>query len=85
MDMCHPRRSNLKPRTVSALILKIDEAGEVQWASKVASTAVGDSFGYGVAATGDGGCAITGHTTVNSAGGIDLLVATVDAEGRLTP
>lgn len=73
------------PSTVSALIMKIDEAGEVLWTSEVSSTSMGDSLGYGVTSTPDGGCAITGHTTVGSAGSLDLLIATVDAEGKPTP
>jgi hypothetical protein len=73
------------PPTVSVLIVKINEAGEVLWTSEVASTSAGDSLGYGVTGTPDGGCAITGHTTVGSAGSLDLLIATVDAEGRPTP
>ena len=48
----------------------------------VVPTTEGKSLGYGVTGTADGGCAITGHTTEGSAGGLDLIFAKVDAEGR---
>lgn len=70
------------PRTESALIVKVDDAGRQLWSASIASTAYGQSFGYGATGTADGGCAITGHTTKGSAGGLDLLFATVDAEDR---
>lgn len=67
------------PSTDAALILKTDEAGEVLWTTTVLPTSRGQTFGYGVTTTADGGCAITGHTTVGSAGGLDLFFAKVDA------
>lgn len=70
------------PPSRSALIVKVDDAGRPLWSTEVLATARGESLGYGVVGTADGGCAITGHTTVGSAGGLDLLFAKTDAEGR---
>ncbi len=71
------------PPTGTALVVKVDDAGQVLWTTGIAATAEGQSLGYGVTGTADGGCAITGHTTKGSAGELDLLFAIVDADGRL--
>jgi len=71
------------PPTDAALIIKVDGAGHVLWTTRVLPTSMGETFGYGVTATADGGCAITGHTTRNSAGGLDLFFARVDNKGKV--
>jgi hypothetical protein len=70
------------PSTNAALILKVDGSGQVLWTARVLPTSVGETFGYGVTATADGGCAITGHTTRDSAGRFDLFFARVDSGGE---
>ena len=39
---------------------------------------MGQSFGYTVNATTDGGCVFTGHTTVRSAGELDVFLVKVE-------
>ena len=41
-----------------------------------------ESFGYTVRATADGGCVFTGHTTVNSAGAMDIFLVGVEGMDR---
>lgn len=65
-----------------ALLVKTDRAGELQWSRDLFTTATGQSFGYTVRATPDGGAVFTGHTTEGSRGGLDLLLVKVDGEGR---
>jgi len=48
----------------------------------VLPTNTGQSLGYTVRATPDGGCVFTGHTTVNGAGNLDLLIVRVGGERR---
>ena len=45
----------------------------------------GQSFGYTVRATADGGCVFTGHTTEDSAGELDLFIVKVGAVGQAVP
>jgi len=67
------------PSTGAAIVVKVDSDGRQLWSTSVLPTTSGQTFGYGVTATADGGCAVTGHTTVGSAGGLDLFFAKVDA------
>ena len=62
----------------AALVVKTDGDGQLQWSREVLPTIIGESFGYGVRATADGGCVFTGHTTVGSAGKRDLLLVKVE-------
>ena len=50
-------------------------------AAGAAAGAAGESFGYTVRATPDGGAILTGHTTEGSAGGADLMLVKVDRLG----
>ncbi len=59
------------------LLVKADSEGRLAWHRDILSTTNGESFGYTVRATRDGGCIFTGHTTVNSAGQIDLFLVKV--------
>jgi len=65
----------------SALLVKTDGEGAVEWSRDLLPTDDGESFGYTVRATPDGGAVLTGHTTVGSAGGPDLLLVKVDRTG----
>ncbi len=58
----------------NALLVKTTPNGHLDWYRDVHPTSSGESFGYTVRATSDGGCVFTGHTTVGSAGGFDLLL-----------
>lgn len=64
----------------AALLVKTDPHGRLEWQRDILSTVRGESFGYTVRATVDGGCVFTGHTTVDAAGSLDLLLAKVAAE-----
>jgi hypothetical protein len=75
--------SNYEERgATAALLVKTDSEGRVDWHEDVLPTSNGHSFGYTVRATLDGGCVFTGHTTVNSAGNLDLLLVKVNGENR---
>ncbi len=58
-----------------------DGKGARQWSRNYGGTE--DDRCWSVAATADGGCAITGHTTRDSAGGLDLFFARVDDKGKV--
>jgi hypothetical protein len=64
-------------RVVGAVVVKTDPEGNLDWYRNIMSTDYGESFGYTVRATSDGGCIFTGHTTVNSAGNRDLMLVKV--------
>lgn len=82
-DMCLTGFSSTgPPRTDAAIVVMVDGDGRRLWSTDVMPTTRGQTFGYGVTATADGGCAITGHTTVGSAGGLDLFFAKVDPVDR---
>ncbi len=61
----------------AALLVKVDSAGMVLWSRRVLPATAGQSFGYTVRATQDGGAVFTGHTTVGSRGGLDMFVIKV--------
>jgi len=65
-------------RANAALLVKTDPEGHLDWYKDVLLTDSGQSLGYTVRATPDGGCVFTGHTTVNSAGSLDLLLVKVE-------
>jgi hypothetical protein len=65
----------------AALLIHTTPDGGLDWVRKFLPTTAGQSFGYTVRATADGGCVFTGHTTVQSAGDLDLFIIKVDADG----
>lgn len=69
---------------VAALLVKADPEGRLEWHRDILRTNRGQSFGYTVRATTDGGCVFTGHTTVDSAGDLDLLLVRVDDDDSST-
>jgi hypothetical protein len=69
-----------KSKATAALLIHTDEDGHVAWSSEFLRTRTGQSFGYTVRATADGGCVFTGHTTEQSAGDLDLFVIKLDAD-----
>lgn len=64
--------------TKVALLVKTDAQGSLEWHRDIMSIKHEESFGYTVRATVDGGCVFTGHTTVNSAGHLDVLLVGVE-------
>lgn len=64
----------------AAILLRVDSGGMLEQKMNILPTRTGQSFGYTVSPTSDGGCVVTGHTTVNSAGNLDLFVSKVPAE-----
>ena len=67
--------------TNAALLVRADPEGRLEWYRDILITDTGRSLGYTVRAMPDGGCVFTGHTTVNSAGDLDLLLVRVE-EGK---
>ncbi len=65
-------------RGVAALLVRTDAAADVQWTRRILET-TGESFGYTVRGTSDGGCIFTGHSTQDSQGGRDLLLVKIGA------
>ena len=61
----------------AALLVRTDRDGRLEWSREILRTTRGQSFGYTVRATPDGGCVFTGHTTVGSTGDLDLLIVKV--------
>ena len=64
----------------AVLLVKVDSEGHLTWYRDVLPTDAGQSFGYTVRATRDGGCVFVGHTTVNAAGNLDLLLVRVKGD-----
>lgn len=62
----------------AALLVRTDDEGHLSWRRDILPTRIGETFGYSVRATADGGCVFTGHTTVGSAGDRDLLLVRVE-------
>lgn len=62
----------------AAVLVKTDAEGRLMWFEDFFSTNAG-SMGYTVRATQDGGCVFTGHTPLNSAGDLDMILIKVDA------
>ncbi|MHC5212004.1 MAG: RNA polymerase sigma factor [Planctomycetota bacterium] len=65
----------LERKETAALVGATD--GRLAWYERLLPTRAGQSMGYTVRATSDGGCVFTGHTTVGSAGDLDLLLVKV--------
>ena len=61
------------PERRAALVLWTDDRGEELRTQRLVETR-GESFGYTIQATSDGGCVLAGHTTEGSRGGTDLLL-----------
>ncbi len=66
----------------AALLVKTDGDGNLEWSRDLFVTTTGQSLGYTVRATSDGGSILTGHTTVGSTGDLDLFMVKVDREGQ---
>jgi hypothetical protein len=66
----------------AALLVRADRDGHLDWYKDVLPTNAGRSLGYTVRATIDGGCVFTGHTTIDSAGNLDLLLVKVEDENH---
>ena len=62
-------------------MVRTDSEGRLEWHRDLLLTEAGQSLGYTVRGTQDGGCVLTGHTTVGSAGSLDLLLIKVDLQG----
>jgi hypothetical protein len=68
-------------RARAALLVKTDGAGNLEWSRDLFLTTTGQSVGYTVRATADGGSVLTGHTTAGSAGDADLFIVKSDEQG----
>jgi hypothetical protein len=64
----------------AALLVKADPEGRLDWHRDVLATETGRTIGYTVRAMSGGACVFTGHSTVGSAGGLDLLLVRVAGE-----
>jgi len=62
-------------------IVKLDAHGNLQWTKTIGGP--GDEAGFSLIQTSDGGYAITGYTTSFGAGGYDVYVVKLDANGNL--
>ena len=62
----------------SALVVKTDAEGRLQWHRDIKPSRDGRSMGYTIRATADGGAVMTGHSSEGSAGGLDLLLVKLD-------
>ena len=66
----------------AALLVRMDSEGKLDWYRDILLTNIGRSLGYTVRTTVDGGCVFTGHTTINSAGNLDLILVKVEGEAQ---
>jgi Zn-dependent protease len=66
--------------SAKAFLLKTDGNGTRQW-DGVYGTAGGDTYGYGVIKTVDGGYILGGYTTAGDEGGVDVYAVKVDRDG----
>ena len=64
----------------AALLIRTDFEGRMTWHRDIHFTGVGETFGYSVRATNDGGCVFTGHATTRSEGNLDLLLVGVEGD-----
>jgi hypothetical protein len=70
----------------AALLVHTDQDGRLEWTREFLPTdRSGQSFGYTVRATPDSGCVFTGHTTVGTAGDLDLFLIKVPGPGGSVP
>lgn len=65
---------NPETNASAALLIHTDGEGQLDSSARFLETSAGQSFAYTVRATSDGGCVFTGHTTVGSAGNLDLFI-----------
>lgn len=65
----------------AAMLVKTDPEGHLEWSEEFFSSHTGQSLGYTVRATSDGGCVFTGHATVSGSEDLDMLLVKVEAEG----
>ena len=68
------------PPDTSAYVVKLTSTGATQWTQRL-RTASGSCHGRSVRQTADGGYIITGFTNVNTANGLDVYLARLDASG----
>jgi len=68
-------------RIKTALLVRTDPEGHRKWQRELHASDVGETIGYTVRATDDGGCVFTGHTTTDTAGGLDLYLVGVAGRG----
>jgi hypothetical protein len=61
-----------------ALLMKVKSDGDPEWSEHLFYGSVGESLAYTVVGTPDGGCIVTGHTTVEGAGKMDAFLHKVD-------
>jgi hypothetical protein len=61
-------------------VVKLDAKGNLQWTKTIGGPA--DEIGFSLIQTSDGGYAITGATTSFGAGGTDVYVIKLDANGK---
>jgi len=66
----------------AALLVRTDAEGRMIWHRDIHHSPVGETFGYTVRATGDGGCVFTGHGTTGRVGNLDLLLVKVDGDDQ---
>ncbi len=66
----------------AALLIKTDGEGNMAWHRDIHASEVGETFGYTVRATDDGGCVFAGHTTTGTRGNLDLLIVGVDGDDQ---
>ena len=72
---------NPADKSTAALLVRADVDGHLDWTRTLLGTKTGQSFGYTIRATPDGGCVVTGHTTEGSAGDLDLFIIKIGADG----
>jgi len=67
-------------RAKSAALVKTDAEGQLVWHRNFAHVSRGETFGYTVRATADGGCVFTGHATADAPRDFDLLLVGVSGD-----
>ncbi len=67
-------------RRGEAVLLRVDDEGALEWRRQFFGQEAGESMGYTVAATPDGGCVFTGH--VVRAGDTDAFLVKAGADAR---
>ncbi|NPA34916.1 MAG: PQQ-like beta-propeller repeat protein [Chlorobi bacterium] len=62
-------------------VVKLDSVGNLQWTSVIGGS--NDDYGYSIKQTRDGGYIVAGQTASYGAGGIDMYIVKLDAQGNL--